>query len=123
MVNVAVGSPAALVATEVESDSHGGNAWVGAVIKRRWNEYRWQGGGQSSGLLEGAGIGAVGFRENVDSSCKRNVKRRRQQPRRNDRKKGREKGGEEERLCGRKGKGVPTLSLVTPEFNFPIRTT
>ena len=113
MVYVEVGSPAALVATEVESDSHGGNCWVGAVIKGDGMNTGGREGVQSSGMFEGAGIGAVGFRENVASRCKKNVKRRRQQPRRNDREKGREKGGEEERLCGRKGKGVPTLSLVT----------
>ena len=33
VVNVAVGSPAALVASDVESDSHGGNSCVGAVMK------------------------------------------------------------------------------------------
>jgi hypothetical protein len=27
-------------------------------------------------VLEGAGIGAVGFGENVDSSCKKNVKKK-----------------------------------------------
>jgi len=51
-VNVEVGSPAASVASEVESDSHGGSSWVGAVIK--WT--------QMAGVLEGAGIGAVGVR-------------------------------------------------------------
>lgn len=32
-VKVAVGSPASFVATDVESDSHGGNAWVGAAMR------------------------------------------------------------------------------------------
>ena len=32
-VKVAVGSPASFVATDVESDSHGGNACVGAAMR------------------------------------------------------------------------------------------
>ena len=76
MVNVVVVSPAALVPSEVESDSHGGNAWVGAVMK----------GGQTNRdgrektierMLEGAGIGAVVVRrcsertKNVKKESKR----------------------------------------------------
>ena len=32
-MNVAVGSPAAFVASEVEYDSHEGSAWVGGVMQ------------------------------------------------------------------------------------------
>ena len=33
VVNVAVGCPAASVAIDVETDSHEGNCWVGAVMR------------------------------------------------------------------------------------------
>lgn len=33
VVNVAIGCPAASVATEVEADNHEGNCWVGAVMQ------------------------------------------------------------------------------------------
>lgn len=61
MVNVAVGSPAASVASEVEYDSHGGSSWVGAVIKG--GSMDTNGRGESiERVVEGAGIGAVGVR-------------------------------------------------------------
>lgn len=61
MVNVAVGSPAALVASEVEYDSHEGSSWVGAVIKG--GGMNTDGKGESiEWVLERAGIGAVGVR-------------------------------------------------------------
>ena len=58
VVNVAVGCPAASVAIEEESESHGGNSWVGAVMRGRIVD------------AGGAGTGAVEVRweENVDSS-------------------------------------------------------
>lgn len=65
VVNVAVGSPAAFVASDVESDSHAGNSWVGAVMR----------GGRTSTSVSradvgGTGIGAAVVRcgENVYSS-------------------------------------------------------
>lgn len=61
MVNVAVGSPAASVPREVESDSHEGNAWVGAVM----NGCQTDTDGRESieRVLEVAGIGAVEVRK------------------------------------------------------------
>ena len=58
VVNVAVGCPAASVAIEEESESHGGNCWVGAVMRGTIVD------------AGGAGTGAVVVRweENVDSS-------------------------------------------------------
>ena len=58
VVNVAVGCPAASVAIEEESESHGGNSWVGAVMRG------------TIVVAGGAGTGAVEVRweENVDSS-------------------------------------------------------
>ena len=52
-VKVAVGSPASFVATDVESDSHGGNACVGAAM--RGGEGDRNEVCQSSWWLEGSG--------------------------------------------------------------------
>jgi hypothetical protein len=83
VVNVDVGNPWSLVATTVESESHGGSSWVGAAMQRGRNGRICQDskgleeGVRQSGESESAGIGAVtvrcsvmGRRENVDSSCK-----------------------------------------------------
>ena len=39
VVNVAVGCPAAFVASDVETDSHEGNCWVGAVMEGVCEDY------------------------------------------------------------------------------------
>jgi len=66
-VKVAVGSPASFVASEVKYDSHEGNAWVGAAMKRG------RGGCQSGGRCRS---GVEQYRENVLSSCRKNVKKK-----------------------------------------------
>jgi hypothetical protein len=79
VVNVAVGSPAASVPSEVESDSHEGNAWVGAVMNGCQTDT--DGRGESiERVLEGAGMGAVGVRSCCSERTK-NVKKERERDR------------------------------------------
>ena len=61
MVNVAVGSPEASVPREVESDSHEGNAWVGADMNGCQTDT--DGRSVNRAVLEVAGIGAVEVRK------------------------------------------------------------
>lgn len=72
-VKVAVGSPASFVATDVEYDSHEGNTWVGAAMRRGEGDRNDNkvGGCQSSLCSR-----VQRQRENVESSCKNDVKRK-----------------------------------------------
>lgn len=118
VVNVAVGSPAALVASDVESDSHGGNSCVGAVMKGGQTDTDSKKVVNRTGARKcrnRCGRGAEGFGANEECEKKKEEATEKERSCTN-----REKGGEEGRLCGRNGKGVQLNSLV---FNFPIKTT